>query len=451
MNKRLSIAAKSVLGVGLISLFLTPFSAAREEMATTNAVLDLPFYDAPFNSRDGYTLPSMRQSLMLSKDYYEAGHLAIAGACNGPIQTTFALMGFDLLSVWLPGGASWTHEEWHRAVLSRNGIDSYDDVYNMVLFADSIAVSHVRDDDLISLKREHPAEFVRLAEAGLEAEYELNFAIEKDCFFDGVPLHSTAVLWLNTANSIYYVYICGTKEADDITEEANAKDGVDVDKRDFIGLDFTAWVYDLFRPDEPYENRGTHPSGTGIDRYRGLPDLTSEEREYLRLQGRLQFINLLDPFLLGFTEFPGHYPLSGESMAWNVNARHYLTSFGYVIDANILLRQGDHKWAVIFHNYANHESFFPGLDVQMLRCPFHWAGRTLRWSPRVALWAQPEDQEFRTTHASLGGMAALRVEIEAIRNLEPYVELSAKTDGWLAGDANLDSSYRGIVGMRVDL
>ena len=52
----------------------------------------------------------------------------------------------------LPFTDAWVHEEWHRAVLGRRGIDSFDDVYRFRV-TDAIAVSHVRDEDLIRLKR----------------------------------------------------------------------------------------------------------------------------------------------------------------------------------------------------------------------------------------------------------------------------------------------------------
>jgi hypothetical protein len=70
------------------------------------------------------------------------------------------------LAFYVPPGEAWLHEEWHRAVLSHCGIASYNDTYKFRLFGGVVNVSHVRDEDLERLKREHPAEFVRLAAAG---------------------------------------------------------------------------------------------------------------------------------------------------------------------------------------------------------------------------------------------------------------------------------------------
>lgn len=155
-------------------------------------------------------------------------------------------------------------------------------------------------------------------------------------------MSSVAILWFNTGNSVVNVWLCGTREADRMKRKANARDGADISRGDFTGPDFTAWVHDLFRPHEPYENHGTHPSGVGMERYRGLSALTPEERRYPRPQGRLQLLNLLDPFLLGVTDPLGRNPFSRAPLHWNALARHPLTSFGYVIDANLVLRHG--KW-----------------------------------------------------------------------------------------------------------
>jgi hypothetical protein len=88
------------------------------------------------------------------------------------------------------------------------------------------------------------------------------------------------------------------------TDEANQKEGANLQVRDVTGHDFTAWAYDLHRSDEPYAARGVHPSGVGVDRDIKRADLTSEESKYLKRQGRLQLVNLLAPFLFnagGFT------------------------------------------------------------------------------------------------------------------------------------------------------
>src|SRR6185369_11033773 len=147
------------------------------------------------------------------------------------------------------------------------------------------------------------------------------------------------VLWLAKVNSILYVYTSGTSNADGLTDEVNAKEGANVPKRDFTGLDFTAWVYDLHRPDEPYAARGVHPSGVGIDRYIRYSDLSDAEKSYLRLQGYLQVLNLIDPNLFGFTRFTARRRAGTDGadgaapprppIEWMLSAFHLLAPFGF--------------------------------------------------------------------------------------------------------------------------
>ncbi len=231
-------------------------------------VLRFPLADIPFNYADGYSFPSMNQSLYLAKDSAQAAHSAVSYFLRpeGKWFEFFGLVAFDIVFTYLPGGSAWLHEEWHRAVMTNRRVASFDDVYRFDLFAESIAVSHVKDSDLARLKKEHPADFVRLSAAGNEAEIELITLMRRDSFFERRTLRLDSFYWwLNLINCWYYVYTCGTRDADTFTDKMNRQDGTSVSRRDFTGLDFTAWVYDLFRPNEAYAARGMHPSGVGID------------------------------------------------------------------------------------------------------------------------------------------------------------------------------------------
>jgi hypothetical protein len=391
--------------------------------------LDVPALEYPYNVPDG-SFPSMRQSLMLSKDAFHLMHL-LEGKLSEGEWSGLMMVALDFLYVYLPLGDAWLHEEYHRAVLSRRGISSFNDVYKMKLFAETIAVSHVRDEDLVRLKREHPAEQVRLSAAGGEGEHDLVLELEKDSFFHDSPDVILFVAWLSKLTASYYVYQCGTDAGDELTDELNLEDGADVKRRDFTGLDFTAWVYDLHRPDEPYEARGVHPSGVGIDRYRKLTHLTAAERSYLRQQGWLTWLNFVDPQLIGIRSFG-----RPEGIRWMASLRHELTSFGYVIDANVFLRRGGLKLAATTHAYVSQEHVLPGLDVQLLGLPVHVGGATLTLTPRLAAWLQPRDQLYRSRETTAGGLLGLRAGLGS-RRVRPYLEVEAKTEGWVAGNVYL--------------
>lgn len=432
-------------------LYCAALPLFADEPKRYNIPIDLPLLDYPFNFSGGYSFPSMAQSLSISKDMYQLSHYALQRSVGEWRwwAGNLSIAAFDLLTIGLPLGTAWLHEEWHRAVFSRHNISSHNDVYNIDLFSDLIYVSHVTDADLSRLKKHHPADFVRLSEAGIEAEYELNLALEKDAFFFDTKTWNLPILWFNDVNSITYLFICVTNEANSGTDQSNRSDGADIATRDFTGLDFTAWVYDLYRPDEPYENRGVHPSGVGINRYRKLSDLTREEKDFLELQVALSFLNLLDSNLIGFARFNATNPFTKAPFEWNATVRHHLTSFGFTVDLNLFLRQT--PWNILFiaHNYLNDSRYFPGVDLELLRYPVKILNRDFLVSPRTALWLQPKDQRFFTDAASLGGLARLKLEWMLAGALLPYVELEAKSEGWVAGNAYLDPSFSAKVGIAV--
>jgi hypothetical protein len=421
--------------------FLTPVIICSAE-EKPQLLLDFPLIDYPFNWTNGYTFPSMGQSLNLSKNFYQYTHNRISNSfVDKPEWGFISILGFDVLATWVPFGNAWLHEEWHRAVLSHRKINSHNDIYDFDLFSETIAVSEVTDEDLIRLKADHPADMVRMHAAGFEAQYELNFALEKDSFYFDTQSWNNILLWLNSLNSIAYLNICASKEADKITEELNEQSGTNISKRDFTGLDCTAWVYDLFRPDEPYEERGVHPSGVGIDRYIQYSDLTDKEKQYLKLQRNLSLINLLDPFLFNRPMFSAINPVNNKVIRWNINARHLLTPFGYSIDANLFLKQGPFNLMIILHSYSTDQHKYPGFELQMLRLPLVWQNQKLFFSTKMALWVQPKGQKFRTQESQPGGLLSVKINYPVSKTFETYIGVEQKTDGWVAGNVYLEDVF----------
>ena len=415
--------------------------------------IELPILDLPDNYEGELRVPSMQQSLATGAAFYETSHAAIQSMFEDRSRWGKAATAlFDLVTtsqIVLPFGDAWVHEEFHRAVLSNRGIDSYNDVYEMELSPDSIAVSHVRDEDLIRLKRDHPADMVRLGAAGIEGEHLLVQRLQKQRFFHGSTAWHVALYWLVRANSAAYLFSGADPEVDEHTDRANEEDGSDVERRDFTGHDFNGWVYDLFRPTEPYAARGVHPSMVGIDRYRKTAHLTEEERDYLDRQGYLAFVNFADPNLFGVDGWSTTF--NGRRVDMNVTASHVLTSFGYAIDANVFLRSGERGLFVVLHSYSNAERHFPGIEAQLVDVPATLFGHAVTLSPRVALWSQPENQLFRDTEGAAGGAASLRVDWARTGRFGAFAELETKTSGWLAGNVHLDANTSVRLGATVRL
>jgi hypothetical protein len=278
---------------------------------------------------------------------------------------------------------------------------------------------------------------VRLGAAGIEGELLLARSLERARFFGGSTTYHLPTLWLAKVGAASYVASSVWRETDELTDEMNAADGARIDVRDFTGVDFSAWAYDLFRPDEPYAARGVHPSGVGIDRYVRASDLAPAERAYLRRQGALQLLNFLDPALVGVHEFTVRGAGGAPPLRLQLSAAHFLTSFGHTVDANLMARRGDAKLALSLHRYVYAGGALPGVEAELLDRPLTVASHRLALSPRAALWVQPADQRFHATGTRPGGLLALRVRAGGGPHLRTFVEIEGKTEGWVAGNVHL--------------
>jgi hypothetical protein len=448
-------ARRAILAAACAAAAAPAFAQSSAACDPSRARVELPLFDAPYNVEHGYRAPGMPMALGISETFYEASHRAIQRAWGDrEVAGRLSVIGWDLLTsavLPLPGGDVWLHEEFHRAVMGRRGMDSFNDVYKFRIWEDTIAVSRVLDDDLVRLKRDHPAEQVRLGAAGIEGEQQLVRRLERQQFFNCSPAWHLPLYLFAKLGSIGYVMSGTWDEINADTDEMNAKDGRDVRVRDFTGHDLVGWVYDLHRPDEPYAARGLHPSGVGIDRYRKPSHLTPEELRYLERMGRLQWLNLVDPFMVGIRGFTVTSPFDGRPMRVNASLSHILTSFGHAVDANLFVRQDELKVLLVIHAYANGERRFPGLELALVDLPIDIGRRSFDVSLRGALWLQPDEQRFRTSDATPGALASLKVHAPRSGRVGAFVEVEGKTTGWVAGIPYLGPNVSVRIGASVPL
>jgi hypothetical protein len=439
MRRRTILAVASAIALGAASRVQaqpTPQASRR------GVYLEAPLADGAIDGAQAQSLPTMQQSLWVATNAYVGAHYGIASALD-PYGNSFWKAFFgrlltgvaDLALIQLPFGAAWQHEEWHRAVLGARGIHSYNDVYNFELFASTIAVSHVPDSGLVRLKAEHPPEIVRMGTAGIEGNYQLATNIEKVAFFyrprtyDGIAI--TMLYAINSA----YMFTCASPDADREVDKEEREEGANVTPRDFTGLDCLGWTYDLFRPNEPYEARGVHPSGVGVRRYRRWADLHPEEREYLETHAALSLLNFIDPAVAGFDSF------TAGSWRFNAHVRHQPTSFGSATMLEGFVQRGPFNVFAGAHGYFNRNLSLPGLAMELVRYPLpRIEGRPSWLGARASLWLQPDSQSFETTRIAPGGLFALRFGYEATSALSPFVEIEGKTAGWVAGSVALGPS-----------
>lgn len=442
--------------LGLVVALSPSAQAAGHDRSVRRLVLDVPLLSVRENAIKGYW-PSMRQSLQLTKTVTylaRAGIVKVAELADYPeffsqtavdVIDSALLVALDGLLLWnLPLQPPWMHEEWHRAVMSRRGIASYNGVYDFDFAADVVPVRSVRDEDLIRLKRDYPAEMVRLSSAGFEAEVSLMQEFDEDRFFRGTRARVTGSQWF-IALGVSTYWLAAAYASEGVTRRVQEQEGTRISARDFTGLDPVGWVYDLHRPDELYAERGIHPSGVGIDRYRTESDLTPRELRYLRTQAWLSLLNFANTNLLGLSSFPWQVG-EGEPWRWNVTLQHLPAPFGVAFRINGFLAAAGRNWLAQLQANVNDSLVLPGLTLKVLRQPLVGLADA-RWTLAASLWLQPEGQRFFASSMAPGISGSGRLSIPLWSALEMYGEVTAKTSGWVPGDVFLGRGFDAQLGV----
>jgi len=399
-----------------------------------------------YNSFDLFLSPSMTQSLDIASSTYNFIFYLLDKNKWNIIQNpkykhlaqTIAFYTGIIGLTYFPFGDSWLHEEFHRSILTYHKIQSYNQVYNFPIFSELISVNNVRDSDLIRFKAESPYDFVRLHEAGIEGEYLLINRLNQFSFFYNQPYPYFISNILITLNTISYVWLCHTEKAEEITNELNQNEKT-ILERDFTGLDFTAWVYDLFRPYESYVQRGVHPSGIGINRYIKPSNLNNEEINYLKTQGYMQILNIISPFTIGINK------INIGSLKYNFAFRYYLSSFGTDIAFYNYFKVNKLNLIIAPHFYKNYNKLFTGFELEVFDLTF-FSNKVLLNS-NFQLFSQPKDLYFFANTKFLGYSIKANLNVEIYKNLYLQLGLINKSRGWVAGIVFQDkifSFYSGI-------
>jgi hypothetical protein len=436
---------------------------AQSDSSGYKFILDLALVDIPINTmHHGLSFrqfsPSFSQSISITKSISESQQYFTKRLFFRPSvhytlrQRFWRESGLSLTNIfieffmsYLPLGTAWLHEEWHRSVMNKNDVRSFDDINKMRFFTFYTNVSHETDESLGRFKESNNADFVRLHEAGIEAQYEYIKSLQKDNFYYRLKLSSHTSYILNINQNIGYVRFCSTPQADIETIRSEKEEGADIKVRDFGGWDPIGWLYDLAHPAEPYDARGINPTGIGIRRYRRTTDLTQEELQYLKRMGNLQRLNYISPFNIGINSIQ-----ASKSLRINFSLFHYLTSFGFDQGINLFL---DHKASLLFftfHNYKNFSHQFFGLEAELIDKRFYIEGREFNARPLLILWKQPANQEFRTARGSPGFKASVRLS-KPNEYFNPYIIFSAKSRGWVAGDEFLEANFSVKAGISKNL
>lgn len=426
-------------------------------------LVELPYQNAAVSTTGGllpsFVNPGMGSSLALSNDFYTLAHWGLSKTTfsQDPLKqwqlSRLAIYGFDLITTWLPLSNSWLHEEYHRAVMTLRGVNSFNEVLLCRIGSTTISVSHETDEEMAMLFDNYHPDFIRLMASGLEGQTMQNMKMNRDEFFFHQELNHDVILLTNALNNTAYLAMCAWGWGDKETQKMNDSEPL-IEDRDFTGMDIMAWAHALFNPDTPYASRGTHPSGNGIDRYITSDDLSPEAIRYMRRQTFVDLINCISPMMIGIARFDLGQRWNG-TLYGNFALRHYLTSFGDDNSIELLfqhIQPGCYPLNafVVLHNYNNYKHPFAGLEVGMVDLPL-CRGRLLL-STKLHGWLQPDD--FFSSQTRPGGCLSLRLAANIRKDNNPYalcipyIEVGYKSAGWVAGNVYLDKTALVNAGIR---
>ena len=471
----------SIIIIPTIFLFSSQQVLAQDQIykpINEKLVLDLPVLDYPYNKHAakmaynkrmgsfsgnannaglkdfilGYESPSMSQVLAITKNLHTTNYYFNNKFWNQKIKPTTKkkyylnrlganansgiidyLMAYQLMVF----GPVWLHEEFHRNGLTLQSISSFDDTYYRLGGNGTAggAITKIKDEDLIRFKENAPVEMARTFAAGIEGQYSLLRNMQKDNFFKKTDYANILMNILITKQAINYVNEFKKPDYDASIDSMN-KYGGNITERDFVGWDFTPWVYDLFRPEEAYTARGVHPNGNGINRAIKRSQLSPEEDAYLAKMGRLQYLNFLSPNMIGINRIK-----LNENTHINFAIRHLLTSYGYDMSADIFLEKNNRQWLISLHNYHNLSHSYPGLEIIKPDLKVAVASKQIAIEARAMLWIQPEKQSFYASKGKAGGLLQAKGYLPLNKTINFYAEGEGKTNGWVAANPFLKKNF----------
>jgi hypothetical protein len=474
---------KKFIFVFFAGIFMTHILAAQEESAAADTItteennslpvawkppvlkLDFPLFDVPYqfdvmNTVEygfwgSYGSPSMNQSMAVTLDVYSAMHfglkklydtLSIDAMWKNAAYYGGTAAGILLFAYIAPFGYPWMHNEFTRSILTQFDVNSINHGYNPF---DSIGgIAGISDSALERFKKESPADFVRMNSAGVEGYLLFSDKMTRNIFlYDLNNLSNFTALFSTWFGAVPHIMLAflndyGLANPDETIDAIYHDDGGEM-SRHIYGYSSINWVYELFRPNEPYSKRGVHPSGDGVARYIKLSQLSGSEKDYLLKQSILGVLNFLSPAFYGFSSIP----LGKSGVSGNFTLHHYLTSFGTDTPVELMLKKEDFNIMLTYHNYMNYDNYFFSVEAEIIDYAVKIFGAEVLFSPRVMIGMQPKDQQFKTSAPEFFGLIGLRTDVPVNKNIYIFCDVTAKTPGWIAGNEYLDKNISIAIGV----
>ncbi len=418
-------------------------------------MLRLPVFDYPENIQSNYSFPSMQQALNWSSSLYDLSFWGIHEASESIIKNrnnkkagriaekgleyvfglAFSKYGSELP---IPLGI-WGHEAYHISVLGNEGYSPLNG--NSLFHRWDGTVYGLTDEELSQLKQDNLSQLLYSYVAGVQYEIQSTKTNVINDFYHQ-RLFYKAPLYLYNAWYVYDYFHFATSAASDSAKIlAPPHEDADPFLRDFAGADLTAWNYDMFSPEERFENRDEFPNGEGLNRRIGFSDLTRKGQDYLNRQKKLALINFLNPAIL----FINRIKVS-DNFSFLPFAQYIPTHFGNCISVNIpfTLNQTNHFLAL--NNYNNLSKSFWGLEYGIFNLQ-PLKNKRIHAGTWAGIWQQPMDQSYYDEKAKTGASLGFNLDYSLSRQLSVYAKVNYKTEGWAMGNPELGSVFNFTMGL----
>jgi hypothetical protein len=391
--------------------------------------LDLPLFSLPYQIDtakipeygffDSYTHPDMEASLYVTSDVYSSFHFGMKKLRDLMGQEAYwkrfvyygGVLAGDFLLYILPFPTSymWMHESFHRAGFTHMGLRSH---INFDFPNGGYAMVDSGGDI-------YKYDLPRVSAAGIESEYLLIEKMQRNNFFYDQGMFNEFLYWLASLQAWSYAYMPFLQEGMTMTVEGKEQE---------VSADSLQWAYYLFHPED-------HITMDSEDEeVIGLSDLTDNEKKFLETRVLWSLVNFASPMMFGIRSIPLWAGFSG-----NFALRQLYTSFGTDLSVNLYLKKAPFNMAFSYHSYMNYDSYFPAIEAELVDYPLQFTRNFgLFLSPRILLGMQPKDQEFMTSEPEFFALAGCRVDFAVSKHFLPYLEINAKTDGWVAGNEFLE-------------
>lgn len=436
----------------LISLLAYP-----QDTCKSTLILKIPVIDYPENFQHNYRYPSMQEALDWSSALYDLTFLGIHEGTavlvknrKNSIPGKIAAKSLEYLAGYafaryaselpIPLGV-WGHEAWHGSVLGTAGLSPLNG--NSVFHRWDGTVYGLSDEELTALKTNKLPTLLYSYVAGVQYELSSTRTNVINDFFQDRKFYK-APLYLYNAWYVYnYFSFSVSPFTDSVKVIAPQFEDPDPYYRDYAGADLTAWVYDMFSPEQAWDERDAFPVGDGVNRRVAFSELSTEGQDYLLKQKKLALLNFINPaiFLINRIRI-------GEHFSFLPFIVYTPTHFGNSISLELPFMTGERAQYLALNRYANSVLHSWGIDYSIYNLvPLD----KLSFDLSASLWNQPGEQGFYDTELKTGGQAVITVTYMLNTKIALSLDLSFKGKGWVPGNPYLSELASARMGFLVKL